>query len=82
MASRSTFTKSVRNASTLVVAEHDGTAVSQGTLATVTAATKIGGDVTVLVTGSGIGDAAKSAAGVAGVTKVLAADNEVNMQLH
>ena len=78
MASRTTFSKSARNASTLVVAEHDGSAVSQGTLATVTAASKIGGDITVLVTGSAIGDAAKSAATIGGVTKVLSADHEVS----
>lgn len=66
---------SVRNASCLVVAEHDSKTVSQSTLSAVTAATKIGGEVTVLVAGSGVDEAAKSAAAVAGVTKVLTADH-------
>ena len=67
---------SQRNASCLVIAEHDSTTVSQGTLSAVTAASKIG-DVTVLVTGSNIDDAVKSAASVDGVKTVLAADHEV-----
>lgn len=73
---RSKFTAQVCNASCLVVAEHDNTAISQGTLSAITAASKIGGDVTVLVAGKGIDDVAKSAASVNGVSKVLSADNE------
>ncbi len=34
-----------RYASSLVVAEHDGAVLSAGTLSTITAASKIGGDV-------------------------------------
>jgi electron transfer flavoprotein alpha subunit len=63
-----------RNASTLVVAEHDGKNVSAASLATITAASKIGGDVDVLVVGS-VGTAGASAAAVSGVRKALTADN-------
>jgi electron transfer flavoprotein alpha subunit len=58
----------------LVIAEHDNHAVKGGTLNAVTAAAKCGGDVHVLVAGSGCGDAAKAAAAIAGVSKVLVAD--------
>jgi hypothetical protein len=61
------------------VAEHDGKNISQGTLATVTAASKIGGDITMLVAGNGLGDASKAAAAVAGVSKVMVADSEVSL---
>ncbi len=59
----------------LVIAEHDNATLKGATLNTITAATKIGGDVEVLVAGSGCGAAAEAAAKVAGVAKVLVADN-------
>jgi len=59
----------------LVIAEHDNATLKGATLNTITAATKIGGDVEVLVAGSGCGAAAEAAAKVAGVSKVLVADN-------
>jgi len=58
----------------LVLADHDGKSIRKATLNTVAAAQKIGGDVHILVAGSGCGDAAKAAASVAGVAKVLHAD--------
>ncbi len=58
----------------LVVAEHDNSAIKGATLNTVAAALKIGGDVTVLVAGAACESAAKAAAGVAGVSRVLLAD--------
>ena len=58
----------------LVIAEHDNHLIKGGTLNAVTAAGKCGGEVTVLVAGSGCGDAAKAAAAIAGVSKVLMAD--------
>ena len=58
----------------LVVAEHDNTSIKPSTLNTVTAATKLGGDVAVLVAGSGCDGAAQAAAKIAGVAKVLVAD--------
>jgi electron transfer flavoprotein alpha subunit len=60
--------------SVLVIAEHDNLSLKSATLNTVGAATKIGGDIVVLVAGAGCGAAAKAAAGVAGVKKVLVAD--------
>ena len=61
--------------SVLVIAEHDNATLKGATLNTVTAATAIGGDVVVLVAGSGCGAAAEAATKVAGVSKVLVADN-------
>ena len=60
----------------LVIAEHDNASIRGATLNTVTAAAHCGGDVHVLVAGSGAGAAAAAAAQIAGVTKVLHADNE------
>ncbi|GJL96853.1 MAG: electron transfer flavoprotein subunit alpha [Hyphobacterium sp.] len=63
--------------SILLLAEHDNTTLSDATRAAVTAAKKIGGDVDVLVAGSGAGDVAQAAAGIEGVTKVLHADGDI-----
>jgi electron transfer flavoprotein alpha subunit len=60
--------------SILVVAEHDNAALRPSTLNTVAAAQKLGGDIAVLVAGSGCGGVAKAAAAIAGVKKVLVAD--------
>jgi electron transfer flavoprotein alpha subunit len=60
--------------SVLVIAEHDGKQLKPGTTNTVTAAVNIGGDIVVLVAGHQCADAAKAAAKVAGVKKVLLAD--------
>jgi electron transfer flavoprotein alpha subunit len=59
---------------TLVVAEHDHATLKSATLHTIAAAQKVGGEIHVLVAGHNAGGAAKSAAGVAGVSKVLHAD--------
>ena len=59
----------------LVVAEYENGAVAPATLNTVAAAAKIGGDVHVLVAGQNVGGVAESAAKIAGVAKVLVADN-------
>ena len=58
----------------LVVAEHDNASLKGATLNTISAAAKLGGDVVVLVAGSGAAAAADAAAKVAGVSKVLSAD--------
>ena len=58
----------------LVIAEHDGKNLKPGTTNTITAAGKLGGDVTVLIAGQGCADAGATAAKVAGVAKVLVAD--------
>ncbi|MGH6885992.1 MAG: electron transfer flavoprotein subunit alpha/FixB family protein, partial [Geminicoccales bacterium] len=58
----------------LVLAEHDNQQIRKATLNAVAAARKAGGDVHVLVAGHGAGNAAKAAAQIAGVAKVLHAD--------
>ena len=58
----------------LVVAEHDNATLKGATLNTVAAAAKIGGDIHVLVAGSGCAAVAQAAAQIAGVSKVLVAD--------
>jgi electron transfer flavoprotein alpha subunit len=60
--------------SVLVIAEHADGAVKPATLTTVGAATKLGGDLHILVVGSDVQGAAQAAAKIAGVTKVLVAD--------
>ena len=60
--------------SILVIAEHDNAGLRPATLNTLAAAAKIGGDITVLVAGSGCAGAAAAAAAVPGVAKVLSAD--------
>ena len=61
--------------SILVIAEHDNKTLNGATLNVVAAAQKIGGDITVLVAGSGAQAVADAAAKVAGVSKVLLADD-------
>lgn len=63
--------------SILVVAEHDNQALNAATRNTITAASQIGGDVTVLVAGQDCAAVGEQAAAVAGVDKVLVADNAV-----
>lgn len=59
---------------TLVIAHHDNAELHASTLNTITAATQVGGDVHVLVAGSGSSAVAEAAATAAGVAKVLHAD--------
>jgi electron transfer flavoprotein alpha subunit len=59
---------------TLIIAEHDNTVLKAATLNTIAAATRIGGDIHVLVAGSNCAAVAQAAAAVAGVAKVLHAD--------
>src|ERR1700730_12745942 len=58
----------------LVIAEHDKSHLRGGTANAVTAAAKMGGEVHVLVAGSGSSAAAQAAAKLAGVAKVLHVD--------
>jgi electron transfer flavoprotein alpha subunit len=58
----------------LVIAEHDNAALKAATLNTVAAAQKIGGDIHVLVAGSGCAASAQQAAGLQGVATVKVAD--------
>jgi electron transfer flavoprotein alpha subunit len=63
----------------LVIADHDNAALKPATLNAVTAAAKIaaagGGDIHILVAGKGAQSVASAAAAVAGVSKVLLADD-------
>ena len=61
--------------SILVVADHDNAELKPATLVVVAAAQAIGGDIDVLVAGEGCGAVAEAASKVAGVAKVLCADN-------
>ena len=61
--------------SVLVVAEHNNASLRGATLNTVAAAAAIGGDIHVLVAGANCGAAAEEASRIAGVAKVLVADN-------
>ena len=61
--------------SILVLAEHDNNELNPATLNAVAAAAQIGGDIHILVAGSGSGGVADAAAKVAGVSKVLSADS-------
>jgi electron transfer flavoprotein alpha subunit len=58
----------------LVIAEHDNKSIKPSTLNTVTAAIACGGEVHVLVAGANAAEAAKAAAQIAGVAKVIHAD--------
>jgi len=59
----------------LVLAEHNNEEFNIATLNVVTAALELGGDVDILVAGSGCGAVAEAAAKVAGVRKVLVSDD-------
>ncbi len=59
----------------LVIAEHDNAALKGATLNTVTAAVQAGGEVHVLVAGHNAAAVAQQAAAIAGVAKVLHADD-------
>lgn len=63
--------------SILVVADHDNETIKASTLVTVAAAAAIGGDIEVLVAGENCGAAGAAASKIAGVSKVLVADNAV-----
>src|ERR1700723_2689222 len=60
---------------TLLIAEHDNASVKDSTNKALTAATALGGQVDVLVAGENAKAAADAAAKLAGVRKVLLADN-------
>ncbi|XP_076465352.1 electron transfer flavoprotein subunit alpha, mitochondrial-like [Babylonia areolata] len=65
-----------RSSSTLVIAEHDNQALTPITLNTVTAATQLGEDVSCLVLGTQCSKIADEVSKVAGVKKVLLAEND------
>ena len=61
----------------LVVLDFDATGIKQPARSAVAAAVKLGGEVHVLIAGANVGDAPAAAAKIAGVSKVLVADNAV-----
>jgi electron transfer flavoprotein alpha subunit len=63
--------------STLVIAEHDNNSIKPATLSAVAAAAAMGADIDILVAGADCGAAGEAAASIAGVRKVLVADNAV-----
>ncbi|MDR2188093.1 MAG: FAD-binding protein [Azonexus sp.] len=60
--------------SVLVLAEHDNAQLKGATLNAITAATRLGGEVHLLVAGNGCGGVAEQAAKVVGVNRVLHTD--------
>ncbi|XP_063994695.1 electron transfer flavoprotein subunit alpha, mitochondrial [Diachasmimorpha longicaudata] len=74
--SQTKFSSLSRLNSTLVIAEHNNETVSTVTQATLTAAKKIGGEVTVLVVGTKCGPAAEALCKANGISKVLVAEGE------
>ncbi len=63
--------------SILLIAEHDHNSLRPVTLNTVSCALKMGDDLHVLIAGNACADAAKTAAAIPGVTKVLQAEDPV-----
>lgn len=59
----------------LVIAEHDNAELNDATAKAVTAAVALGGDVNILVAGEGCAAVGEAAAKIAGVAKVLVADD-------
>ncbi|KAK0162119.1 hypothetical protein PV327_008483 [Microctonus hyperodae] len=65
-----------RYESTLVIAEHNNESLAAITQATLTAAKKIGGDITVLVAGTKCGPAASALSKANGINRVLVAESD------
>ena len=63
--------------SILVIAEHDNSSLKGATLNTITAATGLNGDISLLIAGSGISSVVEEAQTVSGITRVLSCDNEL-----
>jgi electron transfer flavoprotein alpha subunit len=64
-----------RNQSTLIVAEHNGENLLQSTRHAVTAAKKIGGEISCIVAGPKCAGPAAEVAGIQGISKVIVAEN-------
>ena len=65
----------IRNQSTLIVAEHNGENLLQNTRHAVTAAKKLGGDISCIVAGSKCAGPAAEVAKIEGISKVIVAEN-------
>ena len=62
--------------SILILCDHENEQLNPVTLNTITAAKQIGGDIDLLVAGDTSGNVVKSAASIANVNKVLAANDK------
>ena len=63
-------------ASSLVIVDHNNEKLSKATLNTISAAKRIGSDVSCLVFGTKVSDIVQSLTKVSGVNKILFAENE------
>ena len=61
----------------LILCEHEDGQIADATLNTVAAAQQIGGDIHMLVAGDASGNAAKAAAAISGIDKVLVSDESI-----
>ena len=61
----------------LVIAEHDNSTLKGATLNTITAATGLNGDISLLIAGSDISSVVEEAQTVSGISKVLSCDHEL-----
>jgi len=66
----------IRNQSTLVLVEHDGKKVLPATRHALTAAKKVGGEISCLVAGPEVGTVATEVAAIQGLSKVLVVENK------
>lgn len=67
----------VRNASTLVLVDHDNISMNALTLSAVTAAQQIGGDITCLVAGTNVASVVEEVSKINGISKILVAQDDV-----
>lgn len=71
------FSSIARNASSLIVVEHNDSELTAATLHSVTAAKQLGGDVTCLVAGTNCGPAVEAISKIDGINKVLVAQHDL-----
>ncbi|GMR53851.1 hypothetical protein PMAYCL1PPCAC_24046, partial [Pristionchus mayeri] len=76
VAQRASLSTTSRVSSTLVIAEHDDSKLAPITLNAITAASKMGADISVLVTGASASKVAEQIVKVNGVKRVLVAQDE------
>ena len=62
---------------TLVIVEHDNNRIKGGTYNTITAASKLSGEITLLIAGSAIDSVISEAQSIDGISNILKCDNEI-----
>jgi len=75
--SKAPFSNFVRNASSLIVVEHNDSELTPATLHAVTAAKQVGGDITCLVAGTNCAPAVEAISKIDGINKVLVAQHDL-----